>query len=156
MTPERPSRRGIWRLVAAVLVALGLVLPLSTCTRGDPPVTENHDALGDVLQNPGCEGACRAGAFTLTLATLLWPLAASLAARRFRTRRAMLVRLCIEPLLLAATGWWLHWQIFLREPAMGFIAASAGLVLYAGVWFVELFAIFLERRSRLRAMDGTG
>ena len=140
----------MWRLLAGVMVALGLVLPLSTCTRGEPPVTEYHYALGDVIQNEGCTGACRAGAVALTLVTLLWPLAAWLAARRFTGRKGLVARLCAEPLLVAGSGWWLYWQVFLREPASGFIVASLGLAVYAVIWLVELISSIRAYRARPR------
>jgi hypothetical protein len=139
-----------WRFVAALLIALGLVLPLSTCTHGDPPTTDYHYALGDAISNPSCEGLCGVGVLVVTLATFLWPFAACLAALRITARKGTIVRLCLEPLLLGGAGWWIYWQIFLRDPAIGFFSAVSGLILYAVIWLLETAKTI---RSRTRVID---
>jgi hypothetical protein len=139
-----------WRLIAALLVALGLVLPLSTCTRGDPPTTEYHYALGDAVNNPSCVGLCRVGVLSLTLAAFLWPFAACAAARRITGRKGTIVRLCIEPLLLGSASWWLYWEIFLRDPAIGSVSGFSGFILYAAIWLFETAKVI---RSRTRVID---
>ena len=147
MKQLRTFNLGKLRFLASVLVALGLVLPLSTCTKGEPPVTEYHYAIGDVVNNPSCEGLCRAGAVGVSLATFLWPLAACLAAIRFTGRVGTVLRLCLEPLLLAGAGWWLYWQLLLRDPAIGAVVAALGFTLYAAVWGLECIRLVHARKA---------
>jgi len=135
--------------VAAFVLALCFVLPLSTCTRyvdergeafelapGETPpegVTEivDHQIAAEQLRtNP-------LGGF-LMLAAFLGPLVAVLYARFGRSERTKRVLFWLQPLflLLAAHAVWVIGR--LGEPALGAWLAGAALAVLAAAWLAAL------------------
>jgi hypothetical protein len=139
------------RLVAAILVALGLVLPLSMCTKGDPPTTEYHWVVGDALDNSSCDSACAVTAIGAAVLALLWPLGAVVASRTQSGRRPKVIRMCVELLLLGGSAWWLHWQLLVEKPAAGAFAAFAGFSLYGAIWLTEVVSTIRDYKPASEA-----
>lgn len=133
-----------WRLVAAILVLLGLVLPMSKCTRDGGETVEYHYIIKDALDdsprnNLTHDEIVRHNRLELWLsvAAFCWPLAAMLPARRRQHWVGATLRRVSEPVLIAGSAWWLHVVILLRSPAIGYYVVSLGLVLYSLIWVLE-------------------
>jgi hypothetical protein len=131
-------------MVAAVLVALALVLPMSKCTSHDNSHTvKYHYIIADALDdrpNPNLthDELVRLNIedFLLSVAAFFWPLIATLLARRQEGRLRALIRLISEPILIAGSLWWLQIVVLFRSPAIGYYVVTGGLILYSVVWVI--------------------
>ncbi|GEM_PF-5655360 len=151
----RPNR---WRGVGALLVALALVLPLSSCEHDgkrvydyalDAPIHRIEECIR------GAADADRWRCYVdrdwpevVTVAVFLWPLGAYVLAHRARGRRLALARLALEPLLAVASASYLYDAVsFADRLESGTYAAVAGLLACLAGWALELVAL---RRARRR------
>lgn len=151
-----------WRLVAAVLMLFGFVLPISKCSYGDPPKTTYTYVVPDALAMGGCADQDGASAKTacyltegpalrllLALVALLWPMAVLVIARKEKTRRAMWIRFIAEPLLIAGSALWLYVEVILASPASGWYVTSAGVGVYLAAWLRDVVPLIVGAvRSR--------
>jgi hypothetical protein len=144
-----PPRR--WRLVAAVLMLFGFVLPISKCSYGDPPKTTYAYVVPEALAIGSCEDQRGVSAQTkcyltegpalnlsLALIALLWPVAVIVIARKEKTRRATWIRRICELLLIAGSALWLYVEVILASAASGWYVASAGVGVYLAAWAREV------------------
>lgn len=155
-----PARR--WRLVAAVLMLFGFVLPISKCTYGDPPKTTYAYVVPEALTIGSCEDQHGASAqakcyltegpalkLSLALIALLWPLAVIAIARKEKTRRATWIRRIFELLLIAGSALWLYVELILASAASGWYVVSAGVGIYLAAWAREVVPLIVgAARSR--------
>jgi hypothetical protein len=129
------------RFLAALLVLLGLVLPISKCTN-QAGVTKEHYALQEALtpkRTSTSDDPIQIKTFELfcTLTAFLWPVAGAAAARRERSTWVTTGRLISEPLLIGGSAYWLQIVILFEAPASGYYSALAGYALYGLAWLQE-------------------
>jgi len=134
---------------AALVLAVCVVLPISTCTRyvdargeavtvepdapipaGVREIVDHQVPIEQLVSNP--LGGC------LILVAFLWPLA-FLAYRRWGARVGIQAALWwLEPLLLAGSAHFVYTLAFLGEPAVGAWLAAASLAVLAVLWLRAL------------------
>lgn len=144
-----------WRLVAAVLMLFGFVLPISKCSYGDPPKTTYAYVVPEALAMGSCqdqEGGASAKAqchltegpalkLSLAVVALLWPIAVIVLARKEKTPRAKWIRRIAELLLIAGSALWLYVEVILASPASGWYVTSAGVGVYLAAWAREVIPL---------------
>jgi hypothetical protein len=133
-----------WRLTAAFLVVLALVLPVSQCTREGAQTIEYHYIIADALDdrpkpNLTHDELVRANRrdLLLSIAAFCWPLFTSLLALRQEWRLFAILRRMLEPILILASAWWLQVVVLFHSPAIGYYVVTLGLILYGLVWALE-------------------
>jgi hypothetical protein len=156
------------RDVGALLLAVSLALPMSTCSASkpfgqcEPPPAFRLPQPGEAAPRlythwnyawPGC-GTWREPAFMLVPLAFLWPLGVILFSRSaFLGRLArLLFWLEILPLCYAALIiYWAGWVI--GKPAVGAFTGGAGVALSAGSWIGD---VVRWARARLAVYRGAG
>jgi hypothetical protein len=147
----------LWRSLAAVLISLGLVLPISKCTTSEPPTyryafDNTWQEFEACKTQPAATASwrCYSGAAVATvcvLVTFLWPVVALGVARREERPTTRAIRLVLEPLLLAGMTCLLIGGIWLNDPASGFFVAISGVPLYYFGWTLEIFGLTAGQAS---------
>jgi len=142
---------GLWRALGAVLVALGLILPIASCeSHGGKNYTYALTVSAQGIKEcqhqraPPAAWLCYVDlerSDAVTLAAMLWPLAALVLAVRERRAAPTAARIVAEPLLMVGTLVWLlvlvarsEWDAF----EAGSFAVVAGLFVGYFGWALEL------------------
>ncbi len=141
------------RGVGALLLAVSLALPMSTCSTTRPyGQCEQPPAFwlpkpGQAPKRlythwnyawPGC-GTWREPAFTLVPLAFLWPLSLLLFSRSAVLRRLARLLFWLEFVPLSYAGliiFWAGWVI--GKPAVGTVTGGAGVALSAGAWIGDV------------------
>ncbi len=148
MIGTRLASPNLWRLLAAVVVAFGLLLPISKCSgpSGDEysyvyeGVASRHQECRSP-KNPTPRWQCELGEAAvdgLLVVRFFWPAAGWAVAIRERRRVTTAVRLIVEPVLLAISFYLLLAILVANDAASGWYVETAGFAMYFAAWAIEM------------------
>jgi len=136
----------LWRSTGAVLIGLGLVLPIARPGGGPADYAYLFDASFERIRACREQHAAPASlrcylglepTDALWALPFLWPVAAVAVAGRERRRGTTAVRLALEPVLLLVTAGLLG-LAWLSHPAVGGLVATLGVPVYYVGWALQV------------------